>query len=238
VFIFLVAGVESVPKRLEVDMGKRVFAVLAVCVLVASGALAKDKKTKELPEYILHARTVSVIIDPAAGQAVEDVHANLMAQQDVMTALASWGRFEPVSANRGADLVIVIRKGQGRLVDTTTNDPRQGDRTKVVSPLDTGSSIGAQNGRQPDGWGTGVHDAGSLDPAHPQMDVQGVNDSFMVYKGDVDHPSTLASSVGWSYVMRDGLRPHSVPAVDEFKKALAAADKAAAAAEKAQPRTP
>jgi hypothetical protein len=59
------------------------------------------------------------------------------------------------------------------------------------------------------------------------VEVGGADDSFMVFDGKVAKP--LNSSPGWRYMAEDGLRPHSVPAVNEFKRAVAAADKAAAA---------
>jgi hypothetical protein len=59
------------------------------------------------------------------------------------------------------------------------------------------------------------------------MEIGAVEDSFVVHKGDDLDPED--GPVGWRYVAKDGLRPHTVPAVDEFRKALAAAEKAAAA---------
>jgi hypothetical protein len=57
-----------------------------------------------------------------------------------------------------------------------------------------------------------------------------VDDSFVVYDGTVAKP--LDGAPGWRYLGKDGFRPHGVPAVDEFRKAVAAAEKAAAAAKK------
>jgi hypothetical protein len=59
------------------------------------------------------------------------------------------------------------------------------------------------------------------------MEVGAVEDSFLVYDGTRKDP--IDSPPGWRYTAKDGLRSHGVPAVDEFRKAVAAADKAAAA---------
>ena len=60
----------------------------------------------------------------------------------------------------------------------------------------------------------------------PQTEIGGADDSFTVFQGGVKDP--LDGNPAWRYTAKDGLRPHSVPAVDEFRKALAEADKAAA----------
>jgi hypothetical protein len=62
------------------------------------------------------------------------------------------------------------------------------------------------------------------------MEIGGADDSFVVFDGTVAKP--LNGSPGWRYTAPDGLRPHSVPAVEEFRKAVVAADRAAAAAQK------
>jgi hypothetical protein len=195
--------------------------LLVVAGALAKGALAKNKNDKVLPDYILRAHTVAVMIDPNAGVSVDDPQANVVAQKDVETALANWGRFMPVVSAQGADLIIVIRKGHGRMVDDTISVPPQdNNRPGVINPMDHGVSVGAQHGTQQGG----VPDASS---ARPQLEVGAVDDSFMVYEGDSKNP--LDGPVGWRYTAKDGLRSHNVPAVEEFRKAVAAAEKAAAA---------
>jgi hypothetical protein len=219
-------------------MPRRLPLFLMMSLLMAVPPLAKGKGDKALPPYILQARTVAVVVDPLAGIDPEDPRANQVAQKDVETALLNWGRFQPVIGTTGADLIIVIRKGHGRLVDTTISDPRQNDRAGVINPTDNGIGVGAQRGSQaplggPDG--SGRYPQGQSLPGQspqpqtpqPQMEIGGADDSFVVFDGKTAKP--LDSSPGWRYMARDGLRSHNVPAVDEFKKAVAAADKAAAA---------
>jgi hypothetical protein len=208
--------------------------LVTVCLL-AVPVLAKGKD-KTLPPYILQARTVAVIVDPSAGIDPEDPRANQVAQKDVETALMNWGRFTPVMRPEGADLIIVVRKGHGRLVDETITDPQQNNRAGVINPTDNGVGVGAQNGRPPNlgGSADGPLQPGSQSQAprspqipHPQMEIGGVDDSFTVFEGGVAKP--LNGAPGWRYMAPDGLRSHSVPAVEEFRKAVAAAEKAAAA---------
>ncbi len=210
-------------------MQKRLNALLTVGLLMAVPVLAKSKD-KTLPPYILQAHTVAVIIDPAAGIDPEDPQANRVAQHDVETALMNWGRFERVMGPQGADLIIVIRRGHRRLVDATISDPSQNNRPGAINPTDNGIGVGVQNpNRQPnmgDANGTGAPTPPRPYP-QPQMEIGGSDDSFVVFDGTVAKP--LNGAPGWRYMAPDGLRSHSVPAVEEFRKAVAAAEKAAAA---------
>ena len=219
-------------------MKRHLSTLVTLGLLATAPALAKSKD-KTLPPYILQAHTVAVVIDPNAGIDPEDPRANQVAQKDVETALLNWGRFLPVISSAEADMIIVIRKGHGRLVDATITDPRQNNRAGVINPTDNGIGVGAQRGPQPGlGGDNGVRypqgatpSSGAPSPQpqvpHPQLEVGGGDDWFMVYEGKVAKP--LNGSPGWRYMAPDGLRPHSVPAVEEFKKAVAAAEKAAAA---------
>jgi hypothetical protein len=220
-------------------MKRHLSALVTVGLLAVVPVLAKSKD-KPLPPYILQAHTVAVVIDPNAGIDPEDPRANQVAQKDVETALLNWGRFQPVISPVEADMIIVIRKGHGRLVDATITDPRQNDRAGVINPTDNGIGVGAQRGSQPNlGGSDGARypqgtapSPGSAPPPQsqvpqPQLEIGGADDSFTVYEGKVAKP--LDGAPGWKYVAPDGLHSHNVPAVDAFKKAVAAGEKAAAA---------
>jgi hypothetical protein len=202
----------------------RASSLLAVSLLVTC-AFAKDKTKTTLPAYVLHAQTVAVIIEPGAGMSVEDPRANQIAQKDVEAALLKWGRFEPVLSTQAADLVIVVRKGNGRLMDETLPDPRQNNRAGVINQTDNGVSMGGQHGPQP-----GLSSDDGLGPnqgsPHPQTEIGQADDSFAVFKGGGEKP--LDASPVWRYVTKNGLSSPDVPAVAAFKKAVADADKAAA----------
>jgi hypothetical protein len=205
-------------------MLKRVSTLIVVSLLVSLG-FAKDKKNI-LPAYVLTAKTVAVIIDPTAGISIENPRANQDAQKDVEAALLGWGRFEPVPSTRMADLVIVLRRGNGRLMNETMADPRQNDRPGSITQTDNGVSMGGQHGPQPGmSGGPGGPGTNQTSPS-PRTEMGQPDDSFVVYRGGDEKP--LDTPPAWRYVAIDGLSPHSVPAVAAFKKAVENAEKAAA----------
>jgi hypothetical protein len=203
------------------EMIKRACTLVALSLLVSFG-FAKDKTKVTLPSYVLHARTVAVILDRSANMSIDDPQANVTAQKDVEAALLKWGRFEPVSNKNDADLIVVVRKGNGRLMDETVPDARQ--NSGGINPIDHGGSIGPQRGPQsnlPGEPGLGPNQQTSRSPT----EIGDSEDSFTVFKGGENpHDATPA----WKYVARDGLNPEFLPAVAAFKKAVTAADKAAA----------
>jgi hypothetical protein len=215
----------------EARMRVRTSALFAASLLVstlvfATFASAKDKKSN-IPAYVLSAHTVTVIIDPQAGVSLEDPQANRMAQKDVEAALLTWGRFQPLIGAPTADLIIVLRKGNGHFVDETVTDPQQNNRAGSITPMDGGLGAAAQHGPQPN---TSAGGPPLPAAAHSQVEMGQPYDSFIVYEGGVDDP--LDAPPGWRYMAKDGLHHSNVPAVDAFRKALAEADKAAAAAKK------
>jgi hypothetical protein len=198
-------------------MRRRLSTLIAVCLLATLG-FAKDKKKNTLPTSVLRAQTVAVIIDPTAGFTIDDPRANEVARQDVESALLSWGRYNPILQTNDADLIVVVRTGNGRMVNDTIHDQRQNNRPGSVIPADNGVSISGQHG-------TPSPPQPSPEPT-PQMDIGQTEDSFLVYEGGGDRP--LDRAPAWRYIAKDGLMPHSVPAVDAFRKAVADAEKAAA----------
>jgi hypothetical protein len=215
---------------------RRVGLLVSLLLLVPSLTLAKDKKNKTiLPPYVLQARTVAVIIDPEAGVSLDDPRANEMAQRDVETALLNWGRYQPILSRREADLIIVVRRGTGKLASGTIRDPRQGNQPGVIEPTDSGIRIGVQHGREyPASGQPGSYPGDASDGQerrmdqrpHPQATVGGAEDSFIVYQGQMQGrtEAPLESVPAWRYEEKNALKPHTVPAVDEFRKAVEAGE--------------
>lgn len=187
-------------------------------------ASAKDTEKGALPTTVLRARTVAILVDPNAGVSLSDPQANQVAQRDVEAAIQQWGRFQTVLSTQGADLLIVVRRGHGKLVDETVRDPRQNSRPGSVTRTDDSLSLGGQHGTPAHpvpGTGQDAHSSVS-----PSMEVGGTVDTFVVYENKEDDP--LGAPAVWRYEGKDGLKPHTVPAVEQFRKALVVADKIAA----------
>jgi hypothetical protein len=195
---------------------------------MGTAAMAKESKP-QVPVYVLQAHTVAVMIDPDAGVSLEDPNANQRAQRDVESALMNWGRFTTVMGTQQADLVIVLRKGSGKLVSETVGDPRQNSRPGSITPMNNGGAIGGQHGVQP-GLSSGSAQDGTqngMGGGHPQAEIGAIYDYFEVYQGQTEHP--MDGAPVWKWVRKDGLHSHDVPAVEEFRKAIVETEKQLAA---------
>ena len=164
-------------------MPNRASVLLAMTLLIASTRIREGQETTSCLSTVLHARTVAVLVDPDAGVSIDDPRANQVAQKDVETALLNWGRYEPLLDAQTADLIIVVRKGHGHLVDDTISDPRQNNRPGVINPTDNGAAIGAQHG--PQGSPSDASSSGLTSPGspHPQTEIGDPDDSFRCLSG-------------------------------------------------------
>jgi len=202
-------------------MAARLAALFSLLVLLTVPATAKDKKKPALSEFVLRAQTVRVMIDPDAGEPLEQPAANATARDNVEKAFMEWGRYRLVMDGEKSDLVVVIRTGDGRVGRSTIKGGPIDQRPGVAQSTDDSIRIGAQHGTPP-----------MTDPnANPQdrsphvsNEAGSSEDSFAVYLGTSDHP--LDSAPVWRHIAKDCLRPEPrVAAVEEFRKAVAEAEK-------------
>src|ERR1700674_782042 len=203
----------------EVVMFVRMRILLVLVLLFTSLAIAGDKRKNLLPAYILKARTVLVLIDPAAGTSTTSPLANKTAQEDVEKALMKWGRLTPSLDAQTADLVITVHKGTGKIVQPTIGGMPTNDRPVIVQPTDGGIRIGMQQGRPTDATQTAPQDT----KPYPKTEVGPSEDMFVVYEGHVDGP--LDRAPAWRYITKDALHSPNVPAVAEFRKIIEEAEK-------------
>lgn len=199
----------------------RVSAVLALATLLAAPSLAKNKKKPLLPGYILQARTVRVVIDPDAGEPLDQPRANYMARENVEKALMEWGRFDIAMDGQQSDLVIMVRTGNAKMMQPTIHGGPIDQRPGWGQGTDSSTRIGGQRGQSPPASdpGMGPADRGP----HVSNEIGPGEDMFQVYRGDLEYP--LDSSPGWRYIAKDCLRAPQVAAVEEFRKAIADAEK-------------
>src|SRR6266850_2706649 len=205
-------------------MSRRSTRFLLAFLLVLS-ASAKEKDKIVLPADVLKAQTVLVVILPVVGEPLADPAANRKAQEDVEKALMKWGRFRLATESLTADLVIAIRKRTKQAITPIIRGGPVDSRPVILEPTEGSTRVGAQRGRPPDvtrGGGTGAQDTS------PRVgtEVGPSEDTFEVYRGGTEHP--LDSSPVWRYTAKDSLSSPAVPAVEEFRKAIAESVKAQA----------
>ena len=200
--------------------------LILLFLLLVPFAPAKDKK-EILPEYVLEAKTVLVVIDPNAGISSSNPNENRTAQEDVEKALMNWGRFSVAMDATNADLVISVRRGHGKAV-TPTIGGAPNDRPVIMEPIDSGVRIGAQHGTPP------PVTADSPPPSpHPQTEIGPTEDTFIVYRGKAEYP--LDNAAVWRYVAKDALSSPSVPAVAQFQKVIEQTEKELAQKQQKKP---
>jgi hypothetical protein len=183
------------------------------------------KKKPQVPDYILKAQTVCVIIDPDAGTSLNDPLANKTAQDDVEKAIMSWHRYSLVQEPGRADLVIVIRKGANKPVDRTVGNLPTNDRPVTVQQTDNSIRIGGQQGRAP-GSPTQTMPQDTRPEQQTEVGNNISQDSFVVYgPGNMDMGHSPGSqmgdrNVGWRSMGKNILKSPEVPAVSDFRKAI------------------
>ena len=223
---------------------------IAVSLLVISAGVASARKKEKvyLPDYVLNAKTVLVVILPDAGEPMDDPFANRKAQEEVEKAFMKWERYRLVLDKDTADLVIGVRKGTGKPANPTINGGPVDTRPGTIETTDIQVRVGVQQGRPPDRTQQGAPkehahkgmEAGAEDDRPPDLTQQGApkehahigmeagaeNDTFMVFQGGVQY--RVDNPPVWIYIAKDGLKPPRVVAVEEFRKAVEESDKAAA----------
>jgi hypothetical protein len=199
----------------------RIRVLLTVVFVFTCIAAANSKKKATLPPLIVKAHTVIVLIDPNAGIPVNAPLANSTAQEDVEKAITKWGRLTLVMDVPSADLVITVRKGNGKLVQPTIGGVPTNDRPVVIQPNDNGVHIGAQQGHPPDIPQTQSGDTA----AHPKTEVGATEDVFVVYEGLGRPGDPLERAPAWRYQGKNALHSPDVPAVDALRKAIEEAEK-------------
>jgi hypothetical protein len=206
----------------EAIMPSRIALVfLSLLFLFAPQVIAKNKKKQLLPDYVLKAQSVLVVIHPDAGEALTSPMANRTAQDEVERAITKWGRFQLATDARDAELIIAVRKGtkNGPVIMHSPAD----NRPVILQPGNNGDvRAGQQTGRPPD---LTMPTPGDMDNRGPQLGNQigSSDDTFEVYMGGGEYP--LDSPPLWRYIAKDSLNAPQVQAVEQFRKAIEESEK-------------
>jgi hypothetical protein len=183
---------------------------------------AKNKKKQLLPDDVLRAERVLVVIHPDASEGVTNPMANRTAQDAVERAIREWGRFNLVLDPQTADLIIAVRKGNksGPVISHSPVD----DRPVIYLPGVPDARVGQPQppGRPPDL--TEPFPGGSGNRG-PQLGSQVISsdDTFEVYRGGGEYP--LDTAPVWRYMAKGSLDGPQVAAVEQFRKAIEESEK-------------
>lgn len=194
--------------------------IVFLALLLVVPAAAKDKKKQVLPDYVLKANTVLVVIHPDAGEPLAEPMANRTAQDNVERAITKWGRFRLAMDAENADLVIAVRKGHAS-GPTVRNSPT--DIQPVIIQRGAGDTRGAgQQGRPPDLTNPGLGGPADRSP-RVGSEIGSAEDTFEVYRGGIEYP--LDTAPLWRYMAKGALNGPQVRAVEQFRDAISESEK-------------
>ncbi len=207
-------------------MFARVPIAFLVLLLLIPQANARNKKKQVLPEYVLRAQTVAVVIRPEAGEPLTSPNANRTAQNNVENAITKWGRFKVITNAEAADLIIAIRTGHasGSTIRNSPADRRTNDQIGDIPDASQGGHPpGSQQGHPPDLTNSAPASATDRRP-HISNEMGPSEDSFEVYRGRVDYP--LDAPAVWRYMAKGALDDFpEVVAVEQFRKEITEAER-------------
>ena len=210
-------------------MRVRVLALFAGIVVLASCVVAKKKEKLVLPDAVLRAQTVFVVIQPDAKEPLTEPNANLKAQKAVEEALMKWGKFR-LALDTTADIVISVEKGTGKPMSPTISggpvDSRPVDAEGDASQI----RIMGQNGH-PDTTSISTNDPNPNARAQTGTQAGGSEDVLRLFIGGaVEYP--LDHAPVWMYSRKDALKGPEMAAVAELKKVFEESERVAAEREK------
>jgi len=198
-------------------MSYRLGLIALCCFAVGSTTFAKDKNKSNLPDAVLQAQTVRVVISSDSGQSINRPTANADARSRVENALEAWGRFKIVSEGE-SDLVVAVRASDGQIVSPTIEN---GSTDTHISGVQYGKvTVGASQGHGP-AMSEPTMKPKSTGP-HVGKQIDGGRDLFAVYQGGPMYK--LSAPPLWKFEGKNALKAPDMVAVREFRKAVAAAD--------------
>jgi hypothetical protein len=202
----------------------RITIFFLIVLAVAPLASGKDKKKQVLPDYVLKAQTITVVIRPEAGEPLTSPTANRAAQVNVMNALAKWGRYRVVSDAQTADLIVAVQKGHanGPTIHNSPTDSQPIILDGGAPPADGGVPPAGVSRTSPDLTTLGQGRSSNRTPTISN-EAGMSEDSFEVYMGGINHP--LDAPPVWRYVAKDALNNPPLTAVEQFRNAVSDSDK-------------
>jgi hypothetical protein len=198
-------------------MCKRLILIIVCSTALLSSSFAKDKNKSSLPDAVLQAQTVRVVVSPDAGLSINQPTANANARDRVENALQAWGRFKIVYEG-DSDLVIAVRASNGQAASPTIEN---GSTDTHISGVQYGKvTVGTSQGHGP-AMSEPTVNSKSTGP-HVGKQIDGGRDLFAVYQGGPMYK--MSAPPLWKCERKNALKAPDMVAIREFRKAVDTAE--------------